>query len=181
MRKIFGKPKRGASAAMPALMLLAACGGADEAAGDGEGDTAQSSAVATASDGSGTVAKAKIGDREITIATGTKETKIPLGLPRYPNTEVGYEMGAEDFGGEKEGRKSYSLSLNSQDEPGKIVTFYKTAFTEAGAKITSEQEQKRYSSLQAVMPSGEQLYVQATDLKEKRGYVQIDLSVRSGG
>lgn len=166
-------------ACLPAFALLAACGGAD-ADGGASGDS-ETGGASVQNDGSGTVAKAKIGDREITIATGTKKTKIPLGLPRYPNTEVGYEMGAEDFGGEKEGRKSYSLSLNSQDEPGKIVTFYKAAFAEAGAKITSEQELERFSSLQATMPSGEQLYLQATDLKEKRGYVQIDLSVRSGG
>ena len=151
-----------------ASALLAGCGGAaDDAA------TPEAGAETSAS-GDGSTTTFNNGEDQITLTTDQTSANVPLGFEQPPGSEVAYEMNR----GEGDAI-DYSGSFTTQMDQNDAIAFYADKITAEGGTITRDTRDRghSFSELQGTLASGHTFFVQATDLREKRGYVQVDLKL----
>lgn len=123
----------------------------------------------------GLTSRIDTGERTIELTTDQSSASIPLGIPMIPEAEVAYEMNSG-----VDGKLKYSGSFNTQMDMPAAMAFYADALTKKGGKIERDDRKdgRSFQSIQGTLPEGQEFYVHVTDLKEKRGYTQVDLKLQ---
>lgn len=153
-----------------AVFSLPAC--SDQATSQTGGSSEQE---ANEGNGDGLTSRIDTGERTIELTTEQSSASIPLGIPMIPGAEVAYEMNSG-----VDGKLKYSGSFNTQMDMPEAMAFYSDALAEKGGTIERDDRKdgRSFQSIQGTLPEGAEFYVHVTDLKEKRGYTQVDLKLQ---
>lgn len=108
-------------------------------------------------------------------ATPANAAKVPLGLPMLPDAVIGYEIDRSSGG-----KVDYSGSFNTDTGMDEALGFYVDAITQQGGEITHDGrgDPGEFRSIQGTLSSGETFYISVSDLRDDKGYVQLDIKLK---
>lgn len=119
--------------AIPALLLLAACGSKEDTITVKDGNGEEATITTKSDDGETTITSDK---GKVVINEGGAGASFPAFAPQYPGSTV---MGSATFAGTgAEGGAGSMVTQQTSDAPDKVMAFYKAKVTEAGMKIGME-------------------------------------------